>query len=241
MPNAALREARLRAHLSQDDLARRIREAGFRSGDPNGCTREMVQRWESGRTKCPQPRYLLALEKVLGLPAASLGFADEALGVDRGRALADAGLDTVLPLPDPAGRYGPLTGIWLSSYDYESSSRGRVYTSRHHVILLQTGARLAVRSVPASVSKVGMDLSVNGQVATGTWTEQTQQDGYYSGAVYHGAIQMILDPTGHRMSGQWAGFGRDFEINTGPWSLALVDADVSEDAIRRWDREPGEA
>ena len=62
-----------------------------------------------------------------------------------------------------------------------------------------------------------MDLTANGQVLTGTWTEETNPAGYYHGAVYHGAIQLLLEPTGRRMTGKWVGFGRDFDLNTGPW------------------------
>jgi transcriptional regulator with XRE-family HTH domain len=242
MANTALREARLRAHMSQSDLARRIREAGFQSGDRNSCTREMVQRWESGKTRRPQGRYLLALESALGQPADSLGFdADVNYGMDRARTLAEAGLDSVLPLPEPAASYGPLTGIWLSVYEFYSSGRDQTLTSKHHVMLLQRGARLMVRSLPASASQLSMDLTVNGQVITGTWTEQTQADGYYRGAVYHGAIQMLQEPTGRRMSGKWVGFGRELEVNTGPWSLTLVDDQVDAAAVERWNHAPDAA
>src|ERR1700677_3734963 len=133
MANTALREARVRAHLSQTDLARRIRELGFRSGDPNGCTRVMVQRWESGKVQRPQPRYLLALENVLGMPSQNLGFADAQLGVDRDRALTEAGMNAPFTLPAPGEYSGSLTGIWLSSYDYYSSSRDATFSSKHHV------------------------------------------------------------------------------------------------------------
>lgn len=236
--NTALRNARRGMHMSQDDLARHIREAGFKFGDPNGCTRTMVQRWESGAVKQPQGRYLLALENVLGQPAANLGFADLKLGMDRAQMLTDAGFDESLPLPDPSVNYGPLTGIWISDYGYYSSSRDQHLTSKHHVLLLQRGARLMTRSLPESGSRVGMDMSVNGQVVTGTWTEETERGGYYKGGVYFGCIQMLLDVTGHRLKGRWLGFGRDFEINDGPWSLTLVDSDVSEDGIARWNRVP---
>ena len=234
--NLKLREARRAAHMSQDDLARMIRETGFRRGDPNGCTRGMVQRWESGSVRQPQGRYLLALESVLGRPAASLGFADLKHGMDRSQALSDAGLDTVLPLPDPSVNYGPLTGIWRSDYGYYSSSRNAHLTSKHFVMVLQRGAHLMIRSLPKTGSRVSMDMSVNGTVTTGTWTEQTDQKGYYQGAIYHGAIQMLQDVTGHRMRGKWIGFGRDLEINDGPWSLTLMDADITEAGVERWNR-----
>jgi transcriptional regulator with XRE-family HTH domain len=240
MSNVALREARKRAHLSQHELARRIREAGFGTGDANGCTVRMVQRWESGETRRPRPNYLLALESVLGQPVENLGFdADVKHGMDRARALSEASLDTVLPLPEPAGSYDGLTGIWLSAYEYRSSGRDATFTSRHYVMLLQRGARLMVRSLPASESQLSMELGVNGQVITGTWTEQTKADGYYRGSVYTGAIQLLQESAG-RMAGKWVGFGKESEVNTGAWSLALVDDQVGPDAVERWNR-PGDS
>jgi transcriptional regulator with XRE-family HTH domain len=239
MANTALREARRRANLSQYDLARQIREAGHMLGDPNGCTREMVQRWESGRVRRPQGRYLIALEHVFGLSVASLGFdADIRYGMDRSRIISEAGLETAMPLPAPAESYGPLSGIWLSAYTYESSGRGQTFISRHYVMVLQRGGRLMVRSLPASESQLSMDLSVNGQVTTGTWTEQTRGGGYYRGAVYHGALQMLEQADGRLLAGQWVGFGKEGEINTGPWSLTLVDEHVDADAVERWNRAP---
>jgi transcriptional regulator with XRE-family HTH domain len=236
MPNTALREARRRARMSQDDLARNVREAGFKMGSPNACGKVTVQRWEKGAT--PQPRYLLILEAVLGQPAANLGFADAELGVDRDRALTEAGMNAPFSLPT-AGEYdGERTGIWLSSYDYYSSSRDATFSSKHYVMVLHRGARLLVHSLPACSSRVSMELSVNGQVVTGSWAERTQEGGYYGGAPYYGAIQMLLDPTGRRMQGKWVGFGRDMTVNTDAWSLTLVDSAVDAAAYERWNREP---
>jgi transcriptional regulator with XRE-family HTH domain len=241
-PNTALREARLAAHMSQGDLAREVREAGFRTGHPAPCSDRTVQRWESGHVARPQARHLLALETVLGRPADSLGFdVSERYGMDRERMLAEAGLDAAMPLPDPAARYGGLTGIWLSEYTYPSSGRGGDFTSRHYVMILQRGARLIVRSLPASASQLSMDLKANGQVVTGTWAEATESGGYYGGAAYEGALQFLVDPTGHRMEGEWVGFGRGMKVNHGSWTLTLVEADVSPAAVERWNRAPEEA
>jgi transcriptional regulator with XRE-family HTH domain len=236
--NLALKQAREKANLSQTGLAVRIQEWGFTTGEPNGCSRNMVPRWESGQTRCPQGRYLLALEAVLGQPAASLGFADQRYGMDRHQALADAGLDQGMPLPVPSGQYGPMTGIWLSAYEYFSSGRGASFTGKHHVLVLQRGARLMTRSLPASRSLLSLDMTANGQVVTGTWTEQTDPAGYYQGAVYHGAIQLLTEPSGRRLAGRWIGFGRELEINDGPWTLTLVDSQITPDAVERWNREP---
>lgn len=239
--NAALRRARVAAHLSQGDLARKIREDGFRTGQRMSCTERLVQRWESGQVTCPQARYLLALENVFGQPAASLGFdASERHGMDRDRMLAEAGLDAVMPLPDPASSYGPLSGIWLSEYSYPSSGRAGMFTSRHYVRILQRGASLMVRSLPASASALSMGMTVNGAVVTGTWTEETERGGYYRGAAYHGALQFLADESGHRMEGEWVGFGRDMRVNHGPWSLTLIDASLSTEVQERWNRVPEE-
>jgi hypothetical protein len=43
--------------------------------------------------------------------------------------------------------------------------------------------------------------------------------GYCKGPVYHGAIQFLTELSGHRMTGRWIGFGRDLEINDGPWTV----------------------
>lgn len=86
-----------------------------------------------------------------------------------------------------------------------------------------------------------MDLTQNGAVITGTWSERTNPSGYYQGSVYHRAIQFLLDPTGHRMKGQWVGYGRDFDLNTGPWNLELVSSDTSKEAIAQFNRLPESA
>lgn len=232
MANTLLRGARVRARLSQADLARLIREAGHKRGDPNSCTRVTVQRWEAG-TSTPQARYILALEDVLGQSAGELGFAADGHGVDRVRAVADARLDAPLPEPDAADLAGRLTGIWLSEYEYPSTGRGGLFINRHRVRVLHRGAHLTVQSLPRSRSAVGLDMWQNGQVVTGTWTEVTELDGYYRGGTYFGALQMLVQPTERHMEGQWVGFGRG-EINNGRWSLTLIDSDVSDMTIEMW-------
>jgi hypothetical protein len=111
-------------------------------------------------------------------PAANPGSdADIRYGMDRALTLAETGLDSAFPLPGrTAERYGERSGIYLSFYEYPSSGRDGTFTSKHYVMVVQRGAKLAVRSVPASASQLAMDLSVNGRILTGTWAEQTQAD-----------------------------------------------------------------
>jgi len=243
-PNTALRATRHSLRLSQDEFARAVREAGVRSGEPNTATKRLVQRWEAGEITSPRGIYLRALESVTGQPAANLGFtdADKRYGVDRAAAVAEVSTWTV-PIPDPRAEVGPLTGIWRSRYEYVSSGReGQTFSSTHYCMIIQHGARLQLRSLPQSApSRVMMDLSANGTVITGTWTEATNPDGHYKGAVYHGAIQMLLEPTGRKMSGKWVGFGREFDLNTGPWSLELVSSDTDPDTIAEYNRPQAES
>ena len=244
-PNAALRAVRESMRMSQEELARAVRNAGDQLGEPNGCDKRTVQRWEAGLVSAPRGNYARALEYVTGQPITNLGFdgSDEQSGMSRRQAIGIAAAATVIPISEAKAK-GPLTGIWRSRYEYPSSSRGKTFSSSHHVLVIQHGARVQVRSLQGSgAGLVRMDLSVDGSVATGTWSEDTSETGYYRGARYSGAIQLMIDPSGHRMSGQWVGYGRSFDINTGPWTLDLVSADTSKAVVEQYNRpvEPADA
>jgi hypothetical protein len=142
------------------------------------------------------------------------------------------------PAPQ-AGPRGNYAGVWLSRYEYFSSGRDATFVGLHYVVVLQHGDRLTVRSLPGSSdSPLTMDLTVDGSVVTGTWVEQTAAEGYYRGARYHGAIQLLVEPTGHRMAGKWVGFGREMDVNTGPWELALQSADSTKAGLDRYNHRP---
>ncbi|MFE3441650.1 helix-turn-helix transcriptional regulator [Nocardia sp. NPDC059180] len=244
-PNTALRAARTARLMSQDDLARALRDAGCASA-----TKRLVQRWESGTTTHPRPSHAQALERVMKLPIESLGFG----AVRMGRAVG--GLDDNShdvesaigappdgpsgPAPTAAARIaGDYSGVWLSRYEYYSSGRDSTFTVAHYAVVLHHGAQITVRSLPgSSPSVIEMDLTLDGNVATGTWAERTAVDGYYRGARYHGAVQLLADPTGNRMAGKWIGFGKDFEINSGPWELVLQDPSTGKATIDAYQRPP---
>lgn len=247
-PNATLRAVRISLLMSQDDFARAVRDAGQRAGQPNDASKRLVQRWESGTTAAPRPVYARALESVTGLPIESLGFAmpvptarvsDDGHG---GHDLEDSPIGVAQAAGTPttqAAPHGNLSGVWLSRYEYFSSGRGASYTGQHYVVVLQHGNRLTVRSLPGSSdSPLTMDVEIDGHVVTGTWTEQTASDGYYRGARYHGAIQLLVEPTGRRMSGKWVGFGKEFDVNTGPWELVFQDASTNRATLDRYNRRP---
>ncbi|MYV99248.1 XRE family transcriptional regulator [Streptomyces sp. SID3343] len=249
-PNSTLRAVRMGLLLSQDDMARALREAGERAGEPNGCNKRLVQRWESGDVASPRAVYARALESVTGLPIGALGFAlpipmarvseDGSGGHDMEPAATGVSPARGGPAPDPRGAAGgTYNGVWLSRYEYFSSGRSGSFLGQHFVVVLQHGNRLTARSLPGSSdSPLTMDLVADRNIVTGTWTEQTAEDGYYQGARYHGAIQLLIEPTGRRMSGKWVGFGKEFDVNTGPWELVFKDASTTKATLAQYNRRP---
>ncbi|MGK5544732.1 XRE family transcriptional regulator [Streptomyces sp. URMC 127] len=243
--------------MSQDDLALAIRQAGKEAGEPNDCAKRNVQRWESGKVLSPRPVYVRALERVTGMPIEALGFAipvpnahktDAPTSDDSAGGPLKAAERRVTTAPGGAAPmakhndHGTLSGIWLSRYEYHSSGRGADFTGEHYVVVLQHGNKLTARSLPEGSSNphspLSLDLTIDGNVVTGTWREETAQDGYYAGAVYHGAVQLLVEPTGRKMSGKWVGFGKDFDVNTGPWELTFKDASTSKATMAEYNRSP---
>jgi hypothetical protein len=126
-----------------------------------------------------------------------------------------------------------MSGIWHSRYLYFSSGRGKQFEGEHYIVVRQEGARLEGQSLPHSMdSLLRMHMSLDSSVATGTWTERTSPDGYYRGAVYHGTMQLLVDPVGRQMSGKWLGFGKNFKINNGEWELTWVDGSTAKNVQR---------
>lgn len=128
-----------------------------------------------------------------------------------------------------------FAGIWHSKYVYPSTGRGTTLAGEHYVVLRQQGERLVGESVSHSTgSQLRLELGVEKAVATGVWREQTSPAGYYKGAVYHGTLQLVVDPAGRSMNGMWLGFGRDFTVNSGEWRLTWCEAQISKTAQRAY-------
>lgn len=182
----------------------------------------------------------------MGLPIETLGFGAVRAGRGIGGAF-DHSHDVESPVgavaapgaTTPARAVGDFSGVWLSRYEYFSSGRDSSFTVSHYAVLLQHGSQVTVRSLPgSSPSTIELDLTLDSNIATGTWAERTAVEGYYHGARYHGALQLLADPTGNRLAGKWLGFGKDFEINSGPWELVLQSPSTSKATIDTYQRPP---
>ncbi len=123
-------------------------------------------------------------------------------------------------------------GIWKSTYSYPSSGRDGEFTGEHYVRLHQKDNHLIFESAAeTSKSYLIIRLSVQDDIATGSWQEETDQDGYYSGAVYYGALQLVVSEDHKKMSGKWVGFGKDMDVNVGPWELTYVGPSLPKEAL----------
>lgn len=130
---------------------------------------------------------------------------------------------------------GDFAGIWLSRYHYTSTGRSQSLAGEHYVVMRHQGSGLTAQSVPsANGSLLQLDLLLSGTVATGTWSERTSPTGYYRGSTYHGALQLIVDPMGKRMSGRWVGFDREFNVNTDVWDLQWIEDATTAQARRKY-------
>jgi hypothetical protein len=157
----------------------------------------------------------------------SMAAANPALAISGAADLADSP-------PVPSSVFG-LSGIWHSRYLYYSSGRAQEFEGEHYVVLRQDETRVEGQSLPHSKdSLLRLHMSIDGAIATGTWTERTSPDGYYKGAAYHGTIQLLIDSVARRMSGRWLGFGKNFRINTGEWELTWLEGSSTKSAQRRY-------
>jgi hypothetical protein len=94
-----------------------------------------------------------------------------------------------------------LAGVWRSEYTYYSNKRDQQFTGVHYVTIRQDGRTLTAESLPHTTgSRLALDLAVDGMTATGSWVESTSPTGYYKGAVYRGAMQLLVDPSGRQMT-----------------------------------------
>jgi hypothetical protein len=73
-PNQKLRAARMALRLSQSEFATAIRHAGAVLGEPNECTKRLIQKWEAGEHNAIRSNYRRALEAVTRIPYEQLGF-----------------------------------------------------------------------------------------------------------------------------------------------------------------------
>lgn len=150
-------------------------------------------------------------------------------------ALADDTADEQSTTAAQVGQGTHFAGIWHSRYVFPSTGRKDDFVGLHYVVARQHGNRLIGQSLPHTTgSQLRIELAIESSVATGSWRETTSPHGYYKGATYHGTLQLVIDPSGRQMNGMWLGFGRDFNINSGEWTLTWQEGSTTKSVQRRY-------
>ena len=96
----------------------------------------------------------------------------------------------------PAEAMGPATGVWLPEPG-PKATQGRSPGSGWAPMSTPAPAASKLRacSLPGSAaSRLMMDLTINGQVITGTWAEETNPAGYYQGSTCSPASSQRSSP-----------------------------------------------
>jgi hypothetical protein len=169
------------------------------------------QNLEAGRVPRPRPSTLRAIE---ALVARIAGMSDNTT----------------------PGR-GPLRGIWHSRCQYPSSSApGTMFVGANYVVLDHQGEHVTITSLPDGIGAVSMKLDLEGQILTGTWRVQTSPEHHYAGEERHGAIQLVVGATGRDLVGAWCGYGRDYVVNTGAWTLEFITPDTDPATLTAWSK-----
>jgi hypothetical protein len=204
--NHALMSARTRAGLSQGALARRIRETGRSLGYANECTRGNISRWEGGGQ--PQPHYLVILERVLGQPAAALGFHD----IDT---------DELTTLGSAAFAASTLAGTWVTAYQFDHGGK-----QLHHADIAHITAESdrAIRATNSPARTEGRTVPFNNEIEarlvsrhlTGHW--KNTNDTRYFGMVHLAVLQgeTVMD-------GYYTGFASDISVSMARWRWVRID------------------
>jgi hypothetical protein len=120
-----------------------------------------------------------------------------------------------------------FSGIWRCSYWYPSNNHDGEDVSEYYVNVRKKGDnKLVLESLPNETEAYMLvKLTVDGDLAAGSWEEHTAPKGEFQGMIYSGVLQLVVSPDKEHMEGMWVGVGRDHESNTariytGRWELA---------------------
>lgn len=116
-----------------------------------------------------------------------------------------------------------LSGKWQCRYWYPSNTHEGEDVSEYIVRVHQMGNDLVLESEPnAQGAYMFVRLVLDGDLATGTWHESTSPAGEFEGAIYSGAVQLLVNGLHDTLKGKWVGIGQEKgvrQIYGGNWEL----------------------
>lgn len=127
----------------------------------------------------------------------------------------------------------PFTGVWHCRYWFPSNNHSGDDVSEYYARIDRSGKAFVLHSLPNKLEAYMLArFTLDNNVATGTWLENTSPHAEFQGMIYSGAFQLFLDQAQTHMAGHWVGVGRDGanpKIYHGRWDVAYAgatDADV---------------
>lgn len=116
-----------------------------------------------------------------------------------------------------------ISGAWLSRYYYQSGEATEMTSREHSVVFERENDELVGRSMPQQDgSELTLHLRYNAadRILTGLWQVKTSQETTYKGAIFYGALQLILNETNTVARGKWVGFNSSrTKVKAGEWRI----------------------
>ncbi|HEV7454270.1 MAG TPA: hypothetical protein VGO07_03345 [Candidatus Saccharimonadales bacterium] len=118
-----------------------------------------------------------------------------------------------------------FAGAWYSYHWYPTIDDAAEESSEYQMTAHQEGDQVVFESKPTENGAYMLArLDIDGDIASGSWHEDTSPQGEYEGMLYSGAGQLIVAKDKRTMEGLWAGAGMDHTANklriyTGRWEF----------------------
>jgi hypothetical protein len=116
-----------------------------------------------------------------------------------------------------------FSGVWHSTYYFTNKLEGKG-KSEHDVKIYKTGNQVVMQSLPnKEESYIILRLTLDDNLLTGTWNEQTSPTGKYEGQTYYGAVQLMIDKDGNKIHGKTVSYNHEMEIISDNWEIVRTD------------------
>lgn len=127
---------------------------------------------------------------------------------------------------------GQLSGIGRCSYFFPSNQhKGKTLVP---ITCDWSGPKTAfiTHSLPNKLSAyIQAHCTLDANLATGVWLENTSPAGEFMGKIYNGVFQVIIDEAQQHMTGSWVGIGNNHgasKIYSGRWEIEYAGEDLKD-------------
>ena len=115
-----------------------------------------------------------------------------------------------------------LSGKWKAKYWYPSNQKpGTEEISEYTGEFKKSGKQYVYESDPQdSGAYMFVRMTVDDDLITGNWHENTSPTGEFRGAIYSGVFQALFEHSMQKIKGIWSGIGQDDgvrKIYSGQW------------------------